>query len=110
LVINEKGITAEKIQKVKAAGLQIGAWTVNDTETMKHLIRLGVQHIYTNEPQKLKLINENLETVFCAGTYRQYLHGICADKEGNTLWSWTDKVVKTNAKGKILASVNAPSY
>jgi glycerophosphoryl diester phosphodiesterase len=110
LVINEKGITPEKIQKVKAAGIEIGAWTVNDTETMRRLIQLGIQRIYTDEPQKLKILQNDLETVFCEGTYKQHLQGICVDNEGNIFWSWTDRLVKTDARGKILASIAAASH
>lgn len=110
LVINEKGVTSEKIQKVKAAGIEIGVWTVNDPETMKRFMQMGVQRIYTDEPQKLKILHENLETVFCEGKYKAHLQGICVDEKGNIFWSWTDQLVKTDAKGKILAQVMAPNH
>jgi glycerophosphoryl diester phosphodiesterase len=110
LIINEKGITIKKIKKVKAAGIEIGAWTVNDAETMKRFIGLGIQRMYTDEPQKLQILCEDLETVFCDGAYRQHLQGICVDGQGNIYWSWTDRLVKTDAKGKLLADVAAPSH
>ncbi|MEC3878614.1 glycerophosphodiester phosphodiesterase [Parapedobacter sp. 10938] len=82
LVLQYKGITAEKVQQVKAAGLEIGAWTVNDTEVMKALIGLGVQRLYTDEPQKLMLLHEHPETVFGEGLYMEHLQGTCADETG----------------------------
>lgn len=110
LVINHQGVTADKIRKVKAAGIEVGAWTVNETGVMKKLIQLGIQRIYTDEPQKLMILQKDLETVFCEGRYKQHLQGFCVDKEGNIYWSWTDRLVKTDSQGKILASVPAPSH
>jgi glycerophosphoryl diester phosphodiesterase len=53
LVINSKGITPEKVQKVKAAGLEIGAWTVNAREEMDTLLKMGIERIYTDDPDLL---------------------------------------------------------
>lgn len=53
LVINSKGITPEKISKVKAANMEVGAWTVNEREEMKALLNMGVERIYTDDPKLL---------------------------------------------------------
>ncbi len=53
LVIRHDGITAEKIKKIKAAGLEAGAWTVNDVKVMEALLSIGVDRIYTDYPQHL---------------------------------------------------------
>jgi glycerophosphoryl diester phosphodiesterase len=53
LVINHKGITAEKVHLVKKAGLKVGAWTVSDKETLQRMIKLGVDRIYTDDPKLL---------------------------------------------------------
>lgn len=53
LVLHFKGVTPEKIQKIKAAGLEPGAWTVNDPKLMKQLLRQGVVRLYTDEPRLL---------------------------------------------------------
>lgn len=53
LVLNYQGITPEKIQKIKAAGLEPGAWTVNDPRLMKLLLKQGVVRLYTDEPRLL---------------------------------------------------------
>ena len=58
LVLHHSGITREKIQLIKAAGLQGGAWTVNDPLVMERMLEMGVQRIYTDYPQQL------LEMVF----------------------------------------------
>jgi glycerophosphoryl diester phosphodiesterase len=110
LVINDQGITKEKIGKVKSAGLEIGAWTVNQPERMKELLAMGIQRIYTDEPAKLKLVKEDPETVFCEGIYRHHLQGLCVDGTGNIYWSWTDRIVKTDAKGKLLVETSAPNH
>ncbi|HBL41764.1 MAG TPA: hypothetical protein DDZ90_00040 [Planctomycetaceae bacterium] len=53
LVLHHQGITAEKVRKIKAAGLEPGAWTVNDPAVMKQLLKQGVERIYTDEPALL---------------------------------------------------------
>ena len=53
LVINYKGITAEKIRLIKAAGLEVGTWTVNDEATLIKLLDMGVERFYTDDPALL---------------------------------------------------------
>lgn len=53
LVVNSKGLNAEKIQKIKKAGFVAGAWTVNDPNEMKELLAAGIDRIYTDEPAAL---------------------------------------------------------
>lgn len=60
LVIHHSGITEEKVRKVKAAGLEVGAWTVNDETIMRRLLELGVERIYTDDPRALLLLKSRL--------------------------------------------------
>ncbi|QDS96529.1 Glycerophosphoryl diester phosphodiesterase [Roseimaritima multifibrata] len=60
LVLHHNAVTPEKSQKVKAAGLEIGAWTVNDQPTMETLLGMGVQRIYTDHPSLLLTLKEEL--------------------------------------------------
>ncbi|MCA9014928.1 MAG: hypothetical protein KDA77_06300, partial [Planctomycetaceae bacterium] len=53
LVLHFQGVTPEKIRKIKAAGLEPGAWTVNDPQLMKQLLQQGLERIYTDEPRLL---------------------------------------------------------
>lgn len=53
LVIHHQGITAEKVEKVRATGIEVGAWTVNDEATMRRLVHAGVERIYTDHPRLL---------------------------------------------------------
>jgi glycerophosphoryl diester phosphodiesterase len=53
LVLHASIATPENVQKVKAAGFKVGAWTVNDRETMEKLLKLGVERIYTDHPRVL---------------------------------------------------------
>ena len=53
LVINHKGITPEKVSKVKAAGLKVGAWTVSDQKTLSKMVAMGLDRIYTDDPKLL---------------------------------------------------------
>ncbi len=53
LVVHHSHVTQVKVAKIHAAGLQAGAWTVNDEGTMKRLLALGVDRIYTDEPRRL---------------------------------------------------------
>tara|TARA_R110002095_G_scaffold76196_4_gene65096 strand:+ start:2625 stop:3158 length:534 start_codon:yes stop_codon:yes gene_type:complete len=53
LVLQHEGITPEKIRKIKAANLEVGAWTVNDPALMKQLLSQGIERLYTDEPRML---------------------------------------------------------
>lgn len=53
LVLHHSGVTPEKVRKIKAAGIEVGAWTVNDKATMTHLLDIGVQRFYTDHPEVL---------------------------------------------------------
>lgn len=53
LVLHHEGATPVKIQKVKRAGLEIGAWVVNDRATLRRLLDAGVRRIYTDNPRLL---------------------------------------------------------
>lgn len=81
LVIHHRGLTAEKIQKIKAAGLEVGAWTVNDPNHLTNLLQMGVERIYTDEPRTLlKLKSANGQDrfdkeVLCEGRYPKHLQG-----------------------------------
>lgn len=53
IIINRKGITPEAVSKVTGADLEVGAWTVNNPETLEKFVNMGVQQIYTDYPDKL---------------------------------------------------------
>jgi len=53
LVLHHSGVTAGKVQKIKAAGIEAGAWTVNDSATMTRLLDVGVERLYTDFPRAL---------------------------------------------------------
>ena len=53
LVLQHEGVTSEKVQKIKSAGIAVGAWTVNDRATMKRLLDTGVVRLYTDNPRLL---------------------------------------------------------
>ena len=53
IVIYYKGVTPEKVQKLKAAGITPGAWTVDEREDLIRLLNMGVERIYTDYPKVL---------------------------------------------------------
>ena len=53
LVLHRGVVTKQKIYQVHAAGLQIGAWTVDDEATMDRLLKQGIDRIYTDCPRQL---------------------------------------------------------
>lgn len=46
-------ITDEKVQKIHGAGMEAGAWTVNDEATLRRLLELQIDRIYTDFPRRL---------------------------------------------------------
>jgi glycerophosphoryl diester phosphodiesterase len=53
LVLHHSVVTPEKVEKIKAAGIEVGAWTVNDRDAMERLLKMGVERIYTDHPRRL---------------------------------------------------------
>ena len=58
LVLNHTGVTKEKVDALHAAGLEAGAWTVNDPAVMANLLALGVDRIYTDDPAILLAVKD----------------------------------------------------
>lgn len=50
LVIYHGDVSRYRIQQVHAAGMEIGAWTVNDYAIMEELLEWGIDRIYTDDP------------------------------------------------------------
>ncbi|MGV3560992.1 glycerophosphodiester phosphodiesterase [Larkinella arboricola] len=110
LVINEKGLTEEKINQLKIAGIEPGVWTVNERDDLIRFLDMGVARIYTDDPALLIDLKKVHQTVVCEGAYEVHLQGICTDQKSSIYWSWTTAIVRTDMQGKILASVAAPSH
>jgi len=53
MVMHYSTITPEKVQKIKAAGIHAGAWTVDDPQVMRDLLKIGIERIYTDNPKLL---------------------------------------------------------
>jgi glycerophosphoryl diester phosphodiesterase len=53
IVMNRAEVTAGAVRRVKAAGLQAGAWTVNNLEEACRFAALGVDRFYTDMPVTL---------------------------------------------------------
>ena len=53
LVVQHKGLTKEKADKIRKAGLEVGVWTVNDEASMRAFLAMGVERIYTDYPARL---------------------------------------------------------
>lgn len=54
IVMYYKNISPEDVETIHAAGLEAGAWTVNEPATMRRLLELGIDRIYTDYPDLLK--------------------------------------------------------
>jgi len=61
LVVQAKGLTKEKTDKIRSAGLEVGVWTVNDEAAMKTFLAMGVQRIYTDYPARLLRLKAGAE-------------------------------------------------
>ena len=49
VVMHYSGVTASAVEQLHTAGLEAGAWTVNDPAQIKRLLDLGVDRVYTDE-------------------------------------------------------------
>lgn len=68
LVLNQKAVTKVKIEKIHSAGLEAGAWSVNDETAMKQLLALGIDRIYTDFPRRLLAIRQQVHGAKKLGT------------------------------------------
>jgi hypothetical protein len=50
------------------------------------------------------------ETIQCEGTYPMHLQGISTDKKNNVYWSYTNVMVRTDLKGKVLNRVEVLNH
>ncbi|NLF68144.1 MAG: glycerophosphodiester phosphodiesterase [Candidatus Anammoximicrobium sp.] len=53
LVLHHSIVTPESVAQIHKAGLEAGAWTVNDEATMTQLLKMGIDRIYTDAPRRL---------------------------------------------------------
>jgi glycerophosphoryl diester phosphodiesterase len=66
IVMHHAQVSAQDVRLIRAAGLEAGAWTVNDAAEMKRLLKLGVTRIYTDFPDRLL----ELKVALDPGTHR----------------------------------------
>jgi glycerophosphoryl diester phosphodiesterase len=60
--LHYKIITAKLVQNFHSEGIPVYAWTVDDVELMKELIKIDIDGIITNRPGQLRaLLNGNLD-------------------------------------------------
>ena len=53
IVVNRQGVTRSKVVAIHAAGLEAGAWTVNDADEMRRFLDWGVDRLYTDAPRAM---------------------------------------------------------
>ncbi len=51
IVVNREGMTQAKVAAIHAAGMEAGAWTVNDAGEMQRFLAMGVDRLYTDAPR-----------------------------------------------------------
>ncbi len=56
LVVNRDRISPDVINRIKAAGFKVGAWTVSDTATMQRFIGWGIDRLYTDSADQAMLL------------------------------------------------------
>ncbi len=56
LVPHVGALNPSVVAQMKKAGFEVGAWTVNDTKTMRWLLDMGVDRIYTDYPDRLRAL------------------------------------------------------
>lgn len=112
LVLHHAAVTKEKIDKIREAGIEAGAWTVNDRQTVLQMLDLGVERIYTDDPRLLlSLVNaRKFQAVACEGTYLGHLQGVCTNDRDAIYWSFTQVLVKTDLDGKVVKQIPVANH
>jgi glycerophosphoryl diester phosphodiesterase len=60
IVMHYSAVTQERVDKIKAAHIKAGAWTVDDRPTLESMLKMGVERIYTDDPKLLITIKKEL--------------------------------------------------
>ena len=112
LVLHHTLINSESINKVRAAGLEVGAWTVNDLAMLHRFKKLGVDRIYTDHPRELLALQNfnSLDGINCEGRYPKHLQGICLGDDNTVYWSFTTQLLKTDFDGKLLRKISVEDH
>lgn len=107
LVLHQTLINQENVNKVQSAGLEVGAWTVNDLATLHRFKQLGVDRIYTDRPRDLLALQHfnRLQGIECEGKYPKHLQGVCLGNDDSVFWSFTTELVKTDFNGHVLKKI-----
>ena len=53
IVVHRAGVSASGVEAIHQAGLESGAWTVNDPEEMRGFLELRVDRLYTDAPRRM---------------------------------------------------------
>lgn len=111
LVYHHSRIKPELIQAVQSAGLEVGAWTVNDPAQFKKFVEWGIDRIYTDHPRQLLALHfqDRYRAVTCEGVYPHHLQGVCVDQSA-IYWCFTTVLVKTDLDGKLLKQVPVANH
>ncbi len=106
------GVTPEKVKKIHDAGLEAGAWTVNDRAAMIALLDMGIDRLYTDQPRQLLALHagRSFRAVSCEGAYPRHLQGIATNDRDGLFWSFTDALIRTDLDGKIAAKVPVANH
>jgi len=109
LVLNERAVTPQKVAQLKQAGLGVGVWTVDDPLAWERFLAMGIERIYTDHPRRLLAFKagQAFRDAACEGAYKFHLQGICTDERSAIYWSWTDGLVKTDLRGRVLKQLPA---
>jgi hypothetical protein len=52
----------------------------------------------------------SFEAITKTPVYPEHLQGVARDPDGNIYWSWTDRIIKSDSKGRILLGKPAPTH
>ena len=63
LVLFHQEVTPERVQKLKAAGFKVGAWTVNAPADMRRFLAMGLDRLYTDDPETFRKIKAETRTM-----------------------------------------------
>ena len=112
IVVNHGAITKQKIDEIHEAGLDAGAWTVNDRATMLNLLDHGIDRVYTDDPRLLLqlIAARRFHSVACEGVYPRHLQGVCTNDRDAIYWSFTDVLVKTGLDGKVAKKIPVANH